>query len=228
MAGFRLNPYPGALVEIRACRPALLACGLVEILVFALVGSASDYCAYNFPLDSNPTPIVSDDVCNFHQVDAQLYRGGRPRPNAYPKLVEIGIRTIISLEESEFAEDERRAIDTLNLKLPPEKQIQFLSFPIGPAEIDTKGVSDERLKVLFSQIRYVQRPIFMHCYHGKDRTGMVVVLYRLLMNQKSLPEAYEEAFRYRFSREDYGLSRTIDRYKSPKKLKALPHPEPEE
>ena len=187
---------------------------------------AEDFCAYDFPLDSNPTPITSEDACNFHQVDAQLYRGGRPRPTAYPKLAGIGVRTIINLEEPEFAAEERAAIDQLNSGLPADKQIQFVSFPISPAEIDEVGVSDSRLKELFGAIQESRKPIFLHCYHGKDRTGMVVAIYRLLLNQKSAKEAYNEAYHYRFSRSDHGLSRTLDRYLSPKKLKTLPRPEP--
>ena len=114
---------------------------------------AEDFCAYDFPLDSNPTPITSKDVCNFHQVDAQLYRGGRPRSSAYPKLVGIGVRTIINLEEPEFAMEEKAAIDQLNSGLPSDRQIQFVSFPITPAEIDEEGVSDSRLRELFGEIQ---------------------------------------------------------------------------
>ena len=187
---------------------------------------AEDFCAYDFPLDSNPTPITSEDVCNFHQVDAQLYRGGRPRSSAYPKLVGIGVRTIINLEEPKFAMEEKAAIDQLNSGLPSDRQIQFVSFPITPAEIDEEGVSDGRLRELFGEIQASTKPIFLHCYHGKDRTGMVVALYRLLLNQKSATDAYDEAYHYRFSRKDHGLSRTLDRYKSAKRLRTLPRPEP--
>ena len=187
---------------------------------------AEEYCAYDFPLDSNPTPITSEDVCNFHQVDAQLYRGGRPRSSAYPKLVGIGVRTIINLEEPKFAMEEKAAIDQLNSGLPSDRQIQFVSFPITPAEIDEEGVSDSRLRELFGEIQSSGKPIFLHCYHGKDRTGMVVALYRLLLNQKSATDAYDEAYHYRFSRKDHGLSRTLDRYKSAKRLRTLPRPEP--
>lgn len=201
---------------------------MTAIAVMAITGPAraEDPCAYDFPSDSNPTPVTSEDVCNFHQVDTQLYRGGRPRPSAYPKLVGIGIRTIVNLEEQEFGEVEKAAIDELNLGLAPDNQIRYISIPIGPVEIEEAGVSHERVRELFGKFQDAKKPIFLHCYHGKDRTGAIVALYRLLMNQKSLPEAYEEAFHYRFSKRDHGLSRTIDRYQSAKKLKSLPRPEP--
>jgi protein tyrosine/serine phosphatase len=188
--------------------------------------AGSEFCTYDFPLDANPTPITGDDICNFHQVDASVYRGGRPRTTAFPKLAGLGIRTIINLEEKEFAEDERARLDEINRTLPSERQIQFVSFPISPAEMDETGISHGRLRELFEIIRKARRPLFIHCYHGKDRTGAIVALYRQLMGQKSATEAYEEAYHYRFSRSDHGLSRTLDRYNSAKRLRTLPRPEP--
>ncbi len=184
------------------------------------------YSASASPRDTRPPSINTDDVANFRTVDPQFYCGGRPRPSAFPKLVQLGVRTIINLESREDAEAERAAIEKLNLGLLPDSQIQLISFPIGPDEIDETGVSHKRLQELFTQIRDARRPILIHCYHGRDRTSAVVAIYRMLMSQKSVTEAYEEAFQYGFSREDHGLSKTIDRYKSPKKLQSLPRPEP--
>jgi protein tyrosine phosphatase (PTP) superfamily phosphohydrolase (DUF442 family) len=229
-----MRPRP-ALISLTGSRkqrfgaflPACFLAGLAGVLASASVALSSDSCAYDFPLDSNPTPITSKDVCNFHQVDAQIYRGGRPRSSAYPKFVELGIRTILNLEEREYADKERAVVDELNLGLPPEKQIQFVSIPISPAEIEAKEVPPDHVKKIFEQIRDANRPIFIHCYHGKDRTGAVVAIYRMLMNQKSTSEAYDEAIHYGFTLDDHGLSKTVDRYKSEKRLNSLPRPEPE-
>ena len=202
------------------------AWSLVAAASLAIPALAQDPCAYYFPQDANPTPITSEDICNFHQVDARLYRGGRPRPSAYPKLIDLGIRTIINFEEPEFSEKEKATVEELNQALAPDWKMDFVSFPISPAEIDETGVSHERLRELFGEIRDAKKPIFVHCYHGKNRTGAVVALYRMLLDQMSQKEAYEEAYHYRFSRNDHGLSKTLDRYKSPKILQTLPRPEP--
>jgi protein tyrosine/serine phosphatase len=206
------------------CLTALLVAG--AMIACAAPATAQDACALDFPLDSNPTSITPKDICNFHQVDAQLYRGGRPRASAYPKLAEVGIRTIINLEEKEYADAERQAIDNLNRGLPPDRQIRFISCPIDSAEIEEKGIPGDHLKSIFKQMQEADKPIFIHCYHGKDRTSAIVVLYRLVMNQKSAEEAYQEAYHYLFSQEDHGLARTIEQYRTPKKLKSLPRPVP--
>lgn len=196
--------------------------GALLLLAWPAVGQGP--CSLDFPHDSNPTPIVDADICNFHQVDADLYRGARPRPRAYAKLVQLGIRTIVNLEEPEYAEREKSVLDELNATLKPEQRINFISFPIGQKEIAVAGVPDERLKELFQQMQAARKPIFLHCYYGKDRTGAIVAIYRMRRREKSYDEAYTEANHYRFSRSDLGLRRTIDRYESAKKLQSLPRP----
>jgi protein tyrosine/serine phosphatase len=196
--------------------------GVLLLLAWPALGQGP--CRLDFPHDSNPTPIVDEDICNFHQVDADLYRGARPRPSAYAKLVQLGIRTIVNLEEPEYAEREKAVIEELNGDLKREQRINFISFPIGQIEIAATGVPHARLQDLFQQIKKAQKPIFLHCYHGKDRTGAIVALYRMLRQEKSYEEATDEAFHYRLSRRDVGMQNTIDRYKNPKKLKSLPRP----
>jgi protein tyrosine/serine phosphatase len=197
---------------------------LGALLLVAWPALGQGPCNLDFPHDSNPTPIIDADICNFHQVDADLYRGGRPRPSAYAKLVLLGIRTIVNLEEPEYAEREKAAIEELNGDLKPEQRINFISFPIGQKEIAVAGVPDERVKELFQQMQAARKPIFLHCYYGKDRTGAIVALYRMRRREKSYDEAYTEANHYRFGRSDLGLRRTIDRYESAKKLQSLPRP----
>lgn len=193
-------------------------------LLIALPSLAQGPCRLDFPRDSNPTRITDEDICNFHRVDADLYRGGRPRPSAFPKLAEFGIRTIINLEEPEYAEREKAAVEALNQDLSPEQRIDFISFPIDPTEIAAEGIPHEALQELFRLIQQARKPVFIHCFYGKDRTGTIVAIYRMLRREKSYPEALDEAYYYRLDNHDPGMKHTIDRYKNPKKLKSLPCP----
>jgi protein tyrosine/serine phosphatase len=206
--------------NLRPLKATLLALGW--LLPAAVAAKAQSSCGLDFPHDSNPTEVSDEDVCNFHQVDESLFRGGRPRPSAFPKLVDLGVKTIISLEGSESAGQEKVLIDDLNGTLPPKQRIDFISFPIGPREMEQSGVSHEGMVRLFEQIRDARRPIFIHCYHGKDRTGAVVAVYRMRRHQKTSEEAYAEAFHYLFQESDLGLRRTIDRYEADKNLQKLP------
>lgn len=201
---------------------------LIELLLvsvaLALPLAAQDTCTVNFPHDANPTAITDDYVCNFHQVDSQVYRGGRPRPSAYPKLEQLGVRTIINLEETENADEERDAVARFNATRKPENRIDFISFPITQAEINKSGVSGRQVHHLFQLIQDAPKPVFIHCYYGRDRTGAVIALYRMSLGGLPYQKAYEEAVHYKFSPEDYGLMRTLERYKNAKKLNSLIEP----
>ncbi len=178
-------------------------------------------CAVDFPHDANPTSITDEDICNFHKVNSQVYRGGRPDPSAYPKLERLGVRTILSLEESGQAAKECDALARFNSTLKPENRIDFVSFPITPMQISRAGLSDEQVERLFQLIQKARKPVFIHCYYGRDRTGAIIALYRMALEGVPYDKAYEEAVHYKFSPEDAGLLKTLKRYKNPKRLSSL-------
>jgi protein tyrosine/serine phosphatase len=206
-------------------RPAVkLAALFLPWLLAALApprAAAQFPCAVLFPHDSNPTPITDEDICNFHKVDALVYRGGRPRPSAYPKLVELGVRTILDLEETASAEKERDSITRFNATLKPPDALGFISFPITQTQITRTGVSDEQIERLFHLLQEAPKPVFIHCYYGRDRTGAIVALYRMAAEGVSFDKAYAEALHYHFGPEDAGLLKTLERFRSPGRLSRL-------
>jgi len=208
-----------------ACRSSARAVWFLGLLVLAAwPARGQGPCRIAFPHDANPTPITDDDICNFHQVEPDFYRGGRPRPSAFPKLVRLGIRTIIDLEGSANAEREQAAVAELNRRLPAEQRLEFISFPIEQKEIESTGVSHERMQSLLRLVQQAKRPVFVHCYLGRDRVALVVALHRILQGQMTYEEALQEAVHYRFNADDSPLRRTLDRYKSPKELQSLLRP----
>ena len=68
------------------------------------------------------------------------------------------------------------------------------------------------------------KPVFIHCTHGKDRTGAAVMLYRMSRREETLDEALQEARHYKFSWWNFGLKRTVNRYRDPNQLSSLPNP----
>lgn len=70
-------------------------------------------------------------------------------------------------------------------------------------------------------IQSARKPAFVHCYYGRDRTGAVIALYRMLFNEMSYHEALDEALHYKFSSENSGLKRTVHHYKNPQRLESL-------
>jgi protein tyrosine phosphatase (PTP) superfamily phosphohydrolase (DUF442 family) len=189
--------------------------------------AASHGCDY--PRDCNG--VLTDerfDLCNFHKVDAAVFRGPRPKAEdeSYLKLAALGVRTVINLEEPAEAAREKAIIDRVNHTLVGRRQpaLAFISFPISPFyEVQIAGISESQMRDLFQRIKDAPKPVFIHCRKGKDRTGAVVAVYRMRQNQLNYDDGYREAVYYRFNaRFNAGLKKTIRRYRDPEKLAMLP------
>jgi protein tyrosine phosphatase (PTP) superfamily phosphohydrolase (DUF442 family) len=203
-------------------------CLLWATAVAQVAGSRCD--AHGFPKDCNESPISADsEIPNFHRVDADLYRGARPdkgtSTKAYRDLADLGVRTIINLEGEKAARSEQARV---NAALATEEaQIQVIPFHISsPWHTFFFSTSHQRMHDLFTIIQDAPKPVFIHCKYGKDRTGAVITLYRLKRNElDDFARAYAEAHHYKFSWFNFGLKRTLNRYKHhPDMLNDLPDP----
>jgi protein tyrosine phosphatase (PTP) superfamily phosphohydrolase (DUF442 family) len=211
-----------------------LAFGSLICLLCTAAGAqgAGSLCdLHRYPKDCNDPLLISADseIPNFHRVDADLYRGARPlkgaSAQAYRGLADLGVRTIINLEGDKAAKDEQCRINqAFATKEPPIRVIPFhISSPWHTLLFST---SHQQVHDLFQLIQSSPKPVFVHCKYGKDRTGAVVLLYRLKRNELAdFKEADAEAHHYKFSRFNFGLKRTLNRYKhDPDKLDDLPAP----
>lgn len=169
------------------------------------------------PCDCNPTAITESDISNFHKVDHDLYRGARPTCNGLSHLEALGIRTFINLGGAEAA------IHSCE-KGAKAAGIHFIHFHISPVQTVLTGVSDERLRSLFAFMQQAPKPIFLSCQLGRDRTGVIVALYRIKRRELSFDEALQEAVYYGYRQYYLGLRVTLDRYKDPLELRSLPAP----
>ena len=127
---------------------------------------------------------VGATIKNFSQVAPGIYRGSRPRePADFAFLKAQGIKTILSLEAMPWnvcPESDR-----------VEGQFVFLNVGIvaSPFEPDENHVS-RAVQVLMDPS--VRRPIFVHCAAGRDRTSLIVGLYRISAEGCSPANAWKE------------------------------------
>ena len=195
------------------------------LVVTFLAGSVP---AAELPADCS-VPNAADLVVNFHRVDAEMYRGGRPayREDVYMRFAALGVRTVMNLEGGDQAQREKAIIERVNLRLMKENKppLRFVSYPI---EAFTKTIvgspSEKDMSALFAEIEKAPKPIYVHCKHGKDRTGMVVLLYRVWRGEASFDEAYNEARYYHFSEWNFGLKHMLEHYRAAAALKSLGTP----
>jgi tyrosine-protein phosphatase SIW14 len=136
-------------------------------------------------LNSHDVPIR-----NFHQVNDWLYRGGQPGSDGVRALAELGVHTVISLRWGKRGvETERTSVEAAGMN--------FVSIRLNYWHLPTQPILDEFLSLLNDQ---QQRPIFIHCLHGADRTGLLIAIFRIAHDGWPVDRAYAEMKQHGFHR----------------------------
>ena len=158
-----------------------------------------------FGLFFSLTVIASEDIPNFIALEnGNIFRGGRPTEVGIKKLKKLSNKTIINLQGRDKEDDlygvfaswlqpgeSDEAINEERLKTKSLK-MEFVSAPISSFEPFSK--KDDLLidGVLAFMNDPKNQPIFVHCEHGKDRTGLVIALYRIKYEKWEIEDAYQE------------------------------------
>ena len=123
------------------------------------------------------TPIEKPGLPNFHMVTQELYRGAQPTAQGMQELKKMGIKTVINLR---FFHSDRDALGDTGLRY---ERIAMTSF-----------YSEEKDIIRFLQIVADpdRTPVFVHCQHGADRTGLLCAIYRIVICKWTKEEAIQE------------------------------------
>lgn len=103
-------------------------------------------------------------IRNVHQVSATLYRSGQPHRKGFKALEAAGFTDVINLRT--IWGDRCRA---------GKSKIQLYHI-----RVVTTRMSEADLVAIFRQIERSEGKVLIHCWHGSDRTGTVVAMYRIL------------------------------------------------
>lgn len=134
-----------------------------------------------------PATSVVDRQFNFHVVDKNVWRCSQPSPEAIIELKSnYGLKTILNLRGINEAEDsEAQLADSLGLN--------YISFPMDARYPQNQDSLQMVLKIVNDSTNY---PILIHCLGGKDRTGLVVALYKLEKYHTPKPDLITEILMY--------------------------------
>lgn len=140
------------------------------------------------PLPENPRPShwaqsVKADA-NLYRVDDKLYRSEQPITDDRNTIEAHDIRTIINLRFFNRGDD--KTVFT------PNSQIKLINQPLL-----TWSVSPKDLAQVLHHIEQNQKDgaVLVHCYHGADRTGIVIAFYRMIYQNWSPDDAKAEMLR---------------------------------
>jgi protein tyrosine/serine phosphatase len=167
--------------------------------------------------DCNPSSITQKEVPNFHYVDNDLYRGGHPSCAGLLKLEALGIRSIVDLGGG-------AAGSWHHCKSARRADLRVFQIKISVPDLALLGISDEKLRMIFAMMQGAPKPIFLSCSLGRDRTGLIVALYRMKRGEMSFQEAREEAIYYGYRPRFIGLREALERYQNLQELRLLPAP----
>ena len=128
--------------------------------------------------DTWATPIKAD--ANLHRVDEKLYRSEQLTTDDKANIEQLGIKTIINLRY--FDRDD-------NDVLFVGGQVNLLNYPILTMRTKPSDIA----KVLYT-VRQEQPKgaVLVHCYHGADRTGIVMAMYRVVYQGWTIDDAKQE------------------------------------
>ena len=127
--------------------------------------------------------VELEGVENLHRVSAELYRSGQPTPVGFTNLQTLGIRSVLNLRE--YHKDTRRARHT---------DLHLMAYPVAAGQVTAADIEN-----CLNLIAQAPKPVLVHCWHGSDRTGIVVAAYRIVFEGYSVQAAEAE-----FRTETYG------------------------
>lgn len=127
--------------------------------------------------------IVQAPIPNFRQVTDWLYRGGQPSMDEFRVLKEeLGIKTVINLRwrKGPIVREQARV---------RELGMNFFHISLNYWTLPNMNNVDEFLKLADDESL---RPMFVHCLHGADRTGVLIAMFRIMRCGWSLEQAFRE------------------------------------
>jgi protein tyrosine/serine phosphatase len=137
---------------------------------------------------------------NFHRINEALFRGAQPKPGGLDLLRQSGIKTIVNLRD-----DDRRAQEEgTNAR---RAGLRYFNIPLGR----WSRPDDKEIEQVLSVINTPEnQPVFVHCQHGADRTGVVIAVYRMAHDGWSSERAKNEAKHYGLKAWQFGIKNYID------------------
>jgi tyrosine-protein phosphatase SIW14 len=183
--------------------PTRLASLSALLLLAAACGSSQGSTASSAADTVQASP---DQPPNFYPVITGIYRGGHPDAGGLVYLQNLGVTTIIDLEIADLIEatpgeidDEINGADALG--------INDIREPMSAFELALSSSFDDKInEVLGILADPSQKPVYVHCAHGQDRTGLVIGLERVFNEGWAPSDAWNEMLQRGFHDGFLGLS----------------------
>lgn len=153
------------------------------VVVLLLSSSSLVGCMTSPPLSLEQRPqywgTILNQTDNFYQISEHLFRSEQPTAELIPQLKAHHINVVINLRS-------RNA----DLDVLPSSDFKLVHLPIH-----TWAMSREDLLQVMRQIQQAKaldQKVLIHCYHGSDRTGASIAMYRIIFENWKIEDALSE------------------------------------
>ena len=153
-----------------------------KIIILLLVSSLSG-CISTPTLSPDQRPAhwgtALNTTHNFYKISDTLYRSEQPNIELTPLLKQYDIQKVITLRSRNQTQE-----------LLNTHGIDVIHHPIH-----TWALSREDLLAVMQHIQQAeksQQKVLIHCYHGSDRTGANVAMYRIVFQNWTIDDAVKE------------------------------------
>ena len=119
---------------------------------------------------------------NFYKISDDLSRSEQPTRKQIQYLEKLGFKTIINLRLLHSDRDKLENTDLSEVWI----------------KIRAGNISDEKIIEILKAINQSPKPILIHCWHGSDRTGVAVAMYRIVFQNWSKSQAINELMKPEF------------------------------
>ena len=187
----------------------LLAVAIGSAPVLGMMACSSD----TGPSDQGAlSTTASAQPANFVKVREGLYRGAHPRSKELNYLKDLGVRRILDLEVDDLIEAQPGQI-LLEKAEATSRGIAVTREPMSAFEPATGDEFDQRMTRTIELLRTATPadPIYVHCKHGQDRTGLVIALERVYDEGWTPKAAFDEMVSRGFHTFFLGLDEYFER-----------------
>lgn len=126
-------------------------------------------------------------IRNFGKMDDRIYRGGQPLPDEFAVLKELGINTVVDLQDDP-TDYEKPAVEAAGMK--------YVNIPMS----GWRPVKDSSVQAFMNLVNDPSSGVlYIHCKAGKHRTGLMGAIYRMEKYGWSFDQAYTEMKSYGYS-----------------------------
>ena len=132
-------------------------------------------------------------------VEDRIYRSAQLTPRMFRKMTdEHQFKTIIDLTGPDHSDPRKAAERDIAQELGVDRHVFSL---VG----NGTGDPDQWAQALAIMMDPANEPMLVHCAAGAQRTSTAVILYRHLVQGKTITEAYPESFDYKHEPDEWEL-----------------------